>query len=262
MIDKKGTSRPEAVSGEKEIQVGSDTLRRSGDSGGQPRCADSGRRDGASSLRKGMTRVRDSTFNDQLTKTWNGEPYRQDQTVRERSLKQRIVRELAEFLRIFLYVAPFFCAFATYRMMLLDQFDAKYFAYGTAFVNALVLSKIILTGEYLRLGKQLEHRPLIYSTLYKSFVFALLVAVFHILEDAVKGVLHREGMVGAFAALSGRGMGELLAHSVVMFCAFLPFFALREIERVLGEGRVADLFLRSSAPAEYDPIPRPSHMSD
>jgi hypothetical protein len=116
--------------------------------------------------------------------------------------------------------------------------------------------------EYLRLGKRQEHKPLVYSTIYKSFAFALLVAVFHILEDAVKGVLHGEGTVGAFAALSGRGMSEILARSVVMFCAFLPFFALRETERVSGEDRLADLFLRSRASAECDPIRKPIHMND
>ena len=51
----------------------------------------------------------------------------------------------------------------------------------------------------------------------------------------------------------------MLAHSLVMFCAFLPFFALREIERALGEGRLADLFFRSGASAECDPIRKPIH---
>jgi hypothetical protein len=95
-------------------------------------------------------------------------------------------------------------------MLLLEQFEGKYFAYGTAFVNALVLSKIILLGEYLRLGKRQEHKPLIYPTFYKSFAFALLVAVFHILDDAVKGVLHGEGIVGPSAALSGPGKVKCL----------------------------------------------------
>ena len=204
-----------------------------------------------------MTHGRDPTLHEQLTKTWDGEPYRQGEKVGKRSLKQRIIHEVGEFLRIFLYLAPFFCAFATYRMLLLDQFEEKYFAYGAALVNALVLSKIILLGEHLRLGKRQEHKPMIHSTIYKSFLFTLLVAVSHILEDAVKGVLHGEGIVGAFAAFSGQGIGEMLAHSLVMFCAFLPFFALREVERVLGEGRMADLFLRSRASAECDPtLPR------
>jgi hypothetical protein len=219
------------------------------------------RGDGACSLRKGMTDGRDPTLRQQLTKTWDGEPERQGETVGERGLKQRLIHEVWEFLRIFLYLAPFFCAFATYRMLLLDQFKEKYFAYGAAFVNALVLSKIILLGEYLRLGKRQEHKPLIYSTIYKSFAFTLLVVVFHILENTVKGVIHGEGIVGSFAALSGRGIGEMLGHSLVMFCAFLPFFALREIERALGEGRLTDLFLRSRASAESDPIRKPIQIS-
>ena len=201
-------------------------------------------------------------MHDQLAKTWDGEPYRQVEIVGKHGLKQRIIHELREFLRIFLYLAPFFCAFATYRMLLLNQFEARYFAYGSAFVNALILSKIILLGEYLQLGKRQEQKPLIYSTVHKSFAFALLVAVFHLLEDAVKGVLHGAGIVGALTALDGRGMSEMLAHSVVMFCAFLPFFALREIERVLGEGRLADLFFRSRASAENDPLRKPIHMSE
>src|ERR1700730_5860830 len=93
-------------------------------------------------------------------------------------------------------------------MLLLDQFREESFEYRAAFLNALVLSKIILIGEYLRLGKRHENRPLIYSTVYKSFAFTLLVAMLHVLENAIKRFLHGEGMVGAFAALRGRGIGE------------------------------------------------------
>jgi hypothetical protein len=168
----------------------------------------------------------------------------------ELSLKQRIIHEIGEFLKVFLFIAPLFCAFATYRMLLLDQFGQKLFAYGTAFINALLLSKIILVGDYLRLGKRHEDKPLIYSTIYKSFGFTLLVAVFHVLEDAVKGLLHGQNLVRVFAALTGHGIGEILGRSFVMFCAFLPFFAFREIDRALGEGRIADLFVRSRASAE------------
>src|SRR5215831_15588676 len=100
-------------------------------------------------------------------------------------------------------------------------------------------------------GKRQENGPLIYSTVYKSFVFTLLVAVFHVLEDAVKGVWHGEGLARAFAALRDRRIAEVLAAGVVYFCALLPFFALREIRRVFGEARLADLFFRSSARTSF-----------
>jgi hypothetical protein len=65
------------------------------------------------------------------------------------------------------------------------------------------LSKIILIGEYLKLGTRHESKPLLYSTFYKSFVFTVLAAVFHIFETAVKGLLLGVGMAGAFAELGG-----------------------------------------------------------
>jgi hypothetical protein len=167
----------------------------------------------------------------------------------EPKLKRRITHELGEFVRVFLFLAPLFCAFATYRMAILNQFRGIYFAYGAALVNALLLSKIILLGEYLKLGKRHECKPLLYSTFYKSFVFTVFVAVFHVLESAVKGLLHGDGMASAFAELKDLGAAEVLARSLVMFCALLPFFALRETARAVGERKLEDFFLRSRAPA-------------
>jgi hypothetical protein len=42
----------------------------------------------------------------------------------------------------------------------------------------------------------------------------------------------------------------VLARSLVMFLAFLPFFALRETARAVGEHRLEDLFLRPRASEE------------
>src|SRR5215468_10220444 len=135
------------------------------------------------------------------------------------SLKQRVIHEFREYLTVLLFLAPLFGAFSTYRMLLQGRFREGSFEYGTALINALILSKIILIGEYLRLGKRQENRPLIYSTVYKSFIFTLLVAVFHVLEHAIKGLLHGESLMGAFAVLRDRRIAEVLAAGVVYFCA-------------------------------------------
>jgi hypothetical protein len=68
-------------------------------------------------------------------------------------------------------------------MAILEEFGRKYFAYGAALVSTLLLSKIIPIGEYLKLGRRHECKLLLYSTFYKSFVFTVLVAVFHVLES-------------------------------------------------------------------------------
>jgi hypothetical protein len=75
------------------------------------------------------------------------------------SRKSHDVRKLAE---VFLYLALFLGARATYRMLWLDEFHAGYLRYSAALIEALVLSKIILLGEYARLAKTYEDRPLFF----------------------------------------------------------------------------------------------------
>ena len=101
-------------------------------------------------------------------------------------------------------------------------------------------------------GKRQENGPLIYSTVYKSFVFTLLVAVFHVLEDAVKGVWHGEGLAGPLPCSATEVRPNCWLSAWLTFAPSLPFFALREIRWVLGEARLADLFFRSSASAGLD----------
>lgn len=47
--------------------------------------------------------------------------------------------------------------------------------------------------------------------------------------------------------LSHKGADELLANSLVVFVALVPFFAVKELGRVLGEQKISDLFFRRSA---------------
>jgi beta-phosphoglucomutase family hydrolase len=129
-------------------------------------------------------------------------------------------------------------------MLLLKRFADEPFEYGTGLVNALILAKVIATGEILQLGTRHKNRPLIFSTIWKSFVFALLAAAFSIVELTVRGLFRGGGITAGVSSIGNTGGAELLGRSLVMFFAFIPFFALREIGRVLGEGKLEDLFLR------------------
>jgi len=67
------------------------------------------------------------------------------------TLKQRAEHELEEMVAISLYLAFFFCAMVTYRMILLNDFRDSRFSYTAALINALVVAKVILIGEYAHL---------------------------------------------------------------------------------------------------------------
>ena len=169
-----------------------------------------------------------------------------DQTVatgsREKEgLRQRVMHEFIQFLGIFLYLGFFFCAVTTYRMLLLNDFRDSYINYAFSVINALVVAKVILIGEYTHLGKRLEDKPLLASSIYKAFLFGLLTFAFHLVEEAIKGVLHGEGAASAFLDIH---ITDLLARTIVVFCTFIPLFGFREVRRVLGESKFNALFFR------------------
>jgi hypothetical protein len=41
---------------------------------------------------------------------------------------------------------------------------------------------------------------------------------------------------------------DLLARSVIIFLTFIPFFAFRELGRVMGPDKLRDVFFRTGAP--------------
>ena len=161
--------------------------------------------------------------------------------------KKKIFHELAEYWLNVAYLTLMFAAFTQYRRLLLAAHDIMYTNYWVAVIEALVLAKVIMVGDVLRLGRELEHKPLIYSTLYKTVVFSLFVGAFTIIEHVIKGLWNGKGFTGGLVDYFGKGTHELLAGCLVTFVAFIPFFAFRELSRVLGEGKIWNLFFRKRA---------------
>jgi hypothetical protein len=156
--------------------------------------------------------------------------------------KRRIAHEIREFLIVFLFLAPFFMSFATFRTYVVGEPGSWYFNYGTALVNALILAKIIVIGELAGLGKRSEDKALIFSTLHKAVAFTLLAMAFHAIEGTVRGVLHGQTAFAAFYGTVVTDKGEFLGRGLVLFFGALPFFALREVRRVMGEDPFHRLF--------------------
>jgi hypothetical protein len=128
--------------------------------------------------------------------------------------------------------------------LILAEYHVQYTNYWFPLIEAAVLAKVIMVGDLLRLGRGLEDKPLILPTLYRTVVFSVWVGLFNLLEATVRGLLHRQGLLGGFEAIASKGQYELLAGCVVTFVAFIPFFAFKEAERVLGEGTLLALFWR------------------
>lgn len=167
--------------------------------------------------------------------------------------RRKIRHEFQELVVVSLLVVPFFVSFAAYRRLLLGAHESAFFDYGMAIVNALVLAKVILIGEIVGLGRRFENKPLIFSTIFKALVFAGFALLFHALEDIVHSLLHHQTFLGALHTLVvAESGGLLLTRALIFFFAFIPFFALRELRRVVGEDEFRRLFVGKREPPHMD----------
>jgi len=162
--------------------------------------------------------------------------------VKKRRFKEKIIHEMSEYWINVAYLTLVFAAFTQYRRFILAAHDITYTNYWVAVIEALILAKVIMIGDALRLSRGLEDKPLIYSTVYKSVVFTLFVAVFTLFEYAIKGMWAGKGLAGGLVEYFGKGPHEFLAESLIIFVALIPFFGVRELGRVLGKEKIRALF--------------------
>jgi hypothetical protein len=115
--------------------------------------------------------------------------------------------------------------------------------YGLATLNALILGKIMLIAENMRFTKRFDNRPLVVPIAYKSIVFAVLLLAAYIVEEIGVGMFHGKTAAESFPVIAGGGPATLLCVIAIMAAALAPFFAFREIARVVGEAEFRVLML-------------------
>jgi hypothetical protein len=163
---------------------------------------------------------------------------------RRSQLKEKAVNEYKRFAIIVVYLWCVFGLLSVHKSFVLAQQHLNYQEETLAIVNALVFAKVLLVGEHLHMGTRFKDKPLIYSILYKSFVFALLILGFHLVENLAMGYWHGKTVVESLPILSSGDPREILDVSVVAYVVLLPFFAFREIARVFGRKELWSLVFR------------------
>jgi hypothetical protein len=172
-----------------------------------------------------------------------------DEAKQKTGWKQRALREFVRYWMNVVYLAIIFGLFAWYRRLILAAYDISYLKYGVAVIEALVLAKVVMIGDLLHLGREFKDKPLIYPALFNSVIFTLFVALFSFVEGMVSGVLKGKGAMAGLVEVFGRDKYEVLARCLIVFVMFIPFFAVRELGKVFGEGKLGKLFFRSRSAA-------------
>lgn len=158
-----------------------------------------------------------------------------------------LARETFEYFLNFTFLALFLVAFAWYRRLILAAYHIQYTGYWMPLIEAAILAKVIMLGEALHIGARFRTRPLAIVTVYRTVVFSLFVGLFLFLEHIADALIHGKSAAEGLAAIAKIGKDELLGSTVMTFAAFLPFFAMKEIERAFGPEKVRTLFFHGPA---------------
>jgi hypothetical protein len=152
----------------------------------------------------------------------------------------KIAERMKRLFFVFVYVWIFLALFGLHEGILRPEHNFLY-VQGLALLNAFVLAKVVYVAEELHVGENLQERPLIYPVLFRSFLFAVILVFFHLIEEIVTGALRNKSVSESISAVAGGTLEGILAAGVIVFVALIPFFAFREMAKLVGSEVVREL---------------------
>jgi hypothetical protein len=169
-------------------------------------------------------------------------------TRRQKNIKEKFIEQTKKFIVMAVYLWILFFLFSLHESIVLAKHNINFSFFGLPLINALILGKVMLVAEDLHLGERFKERGLIYPIIYKSILFAIVFICFHVLEESVKAIFKGGSISESVSSVGGGDLPGILSLAAIMTLALSPFFAFRELGRVIGERKLRSLFLTGSWP--------------
>jgi len=152
-----------------------------------------------------------------------------------------------ELIEIFPAVLYFLVAFSlinlTENLMLRDS-GIRYASFGRVFVGALIVGKVILVADLFLFVDVFRGRPLIYNTLWKTGLYAIMSLLFRLGELTLDSLFDYKSVLAAqehlLAAITEPRFWAIQLWIVILL---LIFVASKELIGAIGTDRIRQLFL-------------------
>ncbi len=169
-------------------------------------------------------------------------------TQKPESMATRYKAELKSLLGIALYFWVLFTLFAFHKAILYKEHDVL-LQLGIALINSKLMAKVVFLGEHTTLSRPFEHKPLIYTILFKSLIFAILLFFFRVVEELLIGLWRGKSIYDTLFIdhprfEQGNALYAIAMVCTIMFVALIPFFAYREVEDALGAETLRGLLFK------------------
>lgn len=155
-------------------------------------------------------------------------------------LKTRAKHELRSYLIITAYTWSILSLLRLHETLIASAYGFDLKAQGWPIVTALILGKVVLIAEALRVGERVAIRMPGFAILIKSLFFAASILLFHAAEHVVTAWWHGEAITMGLSSLDGTNLKRSLMIAAIITIALIPYFLVKEIERRTGE---SDLLL-------------------
>lgn len=162
--------------------------------------------------------------------------------------KVKFIREMTLYFILTVFLTLLLSSLSLYKLIVLGDQYFSYFHYGYNFFESLILAKIIMLGQYFKLGDRFLDKPLIIPTLYKSFIISIFIIAFGLLEHFIKGLIFGKTFTEMLNTLTMDRINEILGRVPIFFTVFVLFFGFLEVNRVLGDDKLFHLFFRKRTP--------------
>jgi hypothetical protein len=164
------------------------------------------------------------------------------ETIAKETRRERAVHELKRLAILTAYLYVTLGAVILYKAAVLHGQGISFVPWGLAAVKAVLLAKFLMLGGIMKIGRGYTDRPLIWPTMYKSFVFLVLLVVLTIIEEVVVGLFHHQSVAASLGELFGAKLYETLAGIIILLLLLIPLATIHVLNEALGEGKLARMF--------------------
>jgi hypothetical protein len=131
----------------------------------------------------------------------------------------------------------------------------SYWFHLTGFIlastTALVVGKVVLVVDKVRIIDKFRGAPLIQPILYKTVFYSVIVLIVRLLEKVAHFALDTNGFGAAFqAAMHDFTWHRFVAVNVWIFVCFLIYVTATELDALVGDGQLRRLFFHHRS-SEY-----------
>jgi hypothetical protein len=156
--------------------------------------------------------------------------------------KERVTEELRKLLVTVIYLWLLLSVFSLQREVILAHYNISYpQKLGFALLNAVILAKFMWLAEVLHAGKKATGRPLLFSMIWNSAIYAVILIVCHLLEEALVRLWHGQSLIQSLPENNWTDMLDVFATTILMFVVLIPFFATKGLFQRLGKEEIRRL---------------------